>query len=158
MSVIIWIFKHWHYTQPWASGGGRNPSLNLKIWHFLAKSIVVLFWSWKVKFHHFCPPPEKSLASSENPFLPPLKKSFRGPYTQGLINHGHLVNHRPTASIKFDYKLKWDRYLKQLLWFALKYFFGLRIKSLIALKPFGATFGIGGAMAPIVPPLATRLG
>jgi len=39
----------------------------------------------------------------------------------------------------------------------LKHFCGLHVKSLIDLKIFGATFGIGGEIAPIAPPLATRL-
>jgi len=78
-----------------------------------------------MKFHHFLLPPE-------NPLWPPWKKSFGGPCTQGLINHGYLVNHRPSTSIKFDYKWKWDRFLKQLRWFALTYFFGSHIKSFIA--------------------------
>jgi len=34
--------------------------------------------------------------------------------------------------------------LKQFRWFALKYFFGLHIKSLTNLSIFGSTFGIGG--------------
>jgi len=41
----------------------------------------------------------------------------------------------------------------------LKYLFGLHIKSLITgnLKNFGSTFGLGGQLPPLPPPLATRL-
>jgi len=35
--------------------------------------------------------------------------------------------------------------------------FGLHIKNVINLNIFGATFGIGGAIAPIALPLGTRL-
>jgi len=40
---------------------------------------------------------------------------------------------------------------KHIRWFALKYFFGLHIKSLIAPKIFGAALGIGGQL-PLLPP------
>jgi len=43
----------------------------------------------------------------------------------------------------------------QFRWFALTHFFGLHIGRLINLKIVSATFGIGGAIAPIAPPLAT---
>jgi len=42
---------------------------------------------------------------------------------------------------------------KPFRWLMLKNFFGLHIKSLIDLKMFGAYFGIGGAIAPLPPPL-----
>ena len=50
-----------------------------------------------------------------------------------------------------------SRFRKHFRWFALKYFFGLHIKNLIALKIFGATLGIGGGNCPHCPPLGTRL-
>ena len=48
-----------------------------------------------------------------------------------------------------------NRFRKQCRWFAVKYFFVLRIKTLITQKFFGAT-ELGGGIAPIAPPV-TRL-
>jgi len=49
-----------------------------------------------------------------------------------------------------------NRFRKQCRWFALKYFFGLRIKTLSTLKIFGTTFENRVDIAPISP-LASRL-
>ena len=49
-------------------------------------------------------------------------------------------------------KIWCNRFRKQFRWLALKYFFGLHIKSLIALKIFGATFGIEGGSCLHCPP------
>jgi len=100
-----------------------------------------------MKFYHFLPTLRKSLASPRKfYYCPPLVHNV------WLITDNCWTAVLWSGSTKLCNKLR-----KHFRWFTLKYFFGLDIKSLIDLKIFGATFGIGVGNCPHCPPKATCL-
>jgi len=90
-----------------------------------------------MKFHYFCPPYENPWLHLKNSTVsPPL------PGSQRLIDHG-----RTTVLWSGSTKLC-NRFRKHFGWFALQYFFGLHIKSLIDLKIFVQLWELGGGSCP----------
>jgi len=73
----------------------------------------------------------------------------RAPQPLSQLRHWQLVSH--TALIMFEKRLKKERFLKRFLWFALKYFLGLHIKSLINLKLCVHLSELGGELPPSPP-------
>ena len=108
----------------------------------------------KNKFHRFAHP-TKPLASPGNSTIAPhLNKFFDA--------HAHYIwismDNWWTIVLWSSSTKLCNRYRKRYRRFALKYFCGIHIKSLTALKIFGGTIGIGGGqLPPLPPPLATRL-
>jgi len=106
MSAMIWIFQHLHYTQPWASEGGRRGPWSLpRFWKLTFSCLIFSKKDYSLRFEWekwnltIFGLPYKILGFPwKSPPLPPLEKSFRNPCTQRFINHGQLVNH--TALIK----------------------------------------------------------
>jgi len=97
-----------------------------------------------MKFHDFCPPYENPWLHLENFIIAPP-----------LVHNVWLIMDSCWTTVLWSGSTKLcNRLCRHFPWFALKYFFSLDIKSLIDLKMFGATFGIGGEIAPL---LATRL-
>ena len=125
---------------------GLSPSLHLEIWYFpiifLAKKVVYLVSSGKNEI---------------SPFLPTLRKSLASPgkfhYCLLPVHNVWLIMDNWWTTVLWSGSTELcNRFRKHFRSFALKYFFGLHIKSLIDLKIFCETFEIGGEIAPIAPP------
>ena len=125
---MTWILQHLHYVH---SHRRRKGQFLAKKFFYLVSSgkneispflpILQIFFGSPGKFY-YCPPRYTTLDWSW---------TFGEPQCFDQVRLNYAIG---SASIFGD--LRW------------KYFFGLHIKSLIDLKMFGATLGIGGAIAP----------
>jgi len=153
---MTWLLQHLHYIHNHGRREGRDrrsplPLPAFKIRHFpiiFSKKGCFLSFEWKKwNFTIFAHSTKMLGFTWKILLLPPLVHNV------WLIMDNCWTTVLWPGSTKLCNNLR-----KHFRWFALKYFFGSDIKSLIDLKIFGATFGIGGgAIAPIASPLATRL-
>jgi len=153
---MTWILQQLHYTQPWASERGGvegvlGPSLLLKFEQkrlfAFSKKVFCEVSSWKMKFHRFCSPYENPWLHLENSIIANTLAR-----TVWLIMDNCWTRVFWSGSTNICNRLS-----KNFRWLALKYCFELDIKSLIDLKIFCTTFGIGGGNCPHCLHLATRL-
>ena len=131
--------------------GRRGPWKNLTFsYKIFSKKVVFLVSSGKNKISSFFAPLRKILRFTwKNYYCPPcITLSDLHVHNVWLI-----IDNMENIVLWSGSTKGWcNRFRKQCRWFALKYFFGLRIKTLITLKIFGATFGIGGGALPPLPP------
>jgi len=149
---MTWILQQLHYTQPWASERGGvegvlGPSLLLKFEQkrlfAFSKKVFCEVSSWKMKFHRFCSPYENPWLHLENSIIANTLAR-----TVWLIMDNCWTRVFWSGSTNICNRLS-----KNFRWLALKYCFELDIKSLIDLKIFCTTFGIGGGeLSPLPPP------